>query len=201
MPQARITRLVFLVVALAAAPAVAGCGVGGQSSPVVLSDEVPADLRSAPAEPTTTAAPGRTQRVEVYFTLQRGLQPVLRDVPNDASVLAAAIDALRRGPNAAESANGFRSAILPDARIQGSRVDGAIALIDLPDSFLTTPPVDQNTSLAQMVYTATAIPGISGVRFTVDGRVVAVPRTDGTLTREPVSRTDFPAQLPARPAG
>jgi spore germination protein GerM len=47
-----------------------------------------------------------------------------------------------------------------------------------------------------MVYTATAIAGVDGVRFEVAGEPAEVPRGDGTLTGRPVDRSDYQLDAP-----
>ena len=41
-----------------------------------------------------------------------------------------------------------------------------------------------------------ARPAVRGVRLSLDGRVVEVPRGDGTLTQEPLRREDFATLAP-----
>jgi spore germination protein GerM len=52
-------------------------------------------------------------------------------------------------------------------------------------------------ALAEIVFTATGRPGVGQVSFSLDGRPVEVPRADGSLTSEPLARTDFRELAPA----
>jgi spore germination protein GerM len=66
------------------------------------------------------------------------------------------------------------------------------ATVDLAEAFTLAGQEDQAAAIAQLVYTLTARPGIGRVAFTLDGEVVEVPRGDGTLTTDALTRDDFP---------
>lgn len=177
--------------ALAALVLAAACGVGPQGTPVRISaEDVPADLRVTGGS-TTTSSPEDTRRVEVFLVANRGLVGVGREVPADEPLLQGTLDALAAGPTTAEAASGLRSALPAEGRIDAGKVDGRVATVDLPSSFVELTPAEQGAALAQLVYSATTVSGVDAVRFTVGGKPVAVPRLDGTLTREPVTRADF----------
>lgn len=61
---------------------------------------------------------------------------------------------------------------------------GGVVLVDLP-----APP--DALVVAQVVLTLTEAPEVTAVRFAVDGVPAAVPRPDGSRTREPLARAAF----------
>jgi spore germination protein GerM len=71
------------------------------------------------------------------------------------------------------------------------------ATVDLAESFRDLAGTDQRVSLAELVYTATGRPGVGQVSFTLDGQPIEVPRGDGSLTSEPLTRSDYPELAPA----
>lgn len=87
------------------------------------------------------------------------------------------------------------SLIPSDTTLRSVQVDGDVLSVDLAN--LTIEGTGQAQALAQIVYTATAIPGISYVRFSIDGKQVAVPLEDKTSSPGArLSRDDFPALRP-----
>ena len=80
----------------------------------------------------------------------------------------------------------------PDVDVLEVRSKGAVATIDLAGQFEDPESGhDRTAALSQLVYTATQSERVRSVRFELDGRPVEVPRGDGSLTREPVDRSDY----------
>lgn len=109
--------------------------------------------------------------------------------------LDGAIAALLRGPAADERAEGVRTALTRPVRLAGALAAG-VPLIDVTDSFTDVEGEEQILALAQLVFTLTALPGVDGVSFALDGRPVEVPTGDGALKRGPIRREDFAAVAP-----
>jgi spore germination protein GerM len=100
---------------------------------------------------------------------------------------------LTRGPSPSEADAGLRSLLPPDVTIDHVRVNGRVVTVGLSGTGAVQPAGSVRAlAIAQMVYTATAIPGVERVRFEVDGEPAEVPRGDGTLTNKPVGRSDYP---------
>jgi spore germination protein GerM len=89
------------------------------------------------------------------------------------------------------------TAITTDVRLLGVSVDGAIVTLDLSRAFATVGNPQQIEALAQLVWTVTAVPDVTGVRFAIEGEPVEVPTGDGTLTTSPVGRSAYTAYAPA----
>jgi spore germination protein GerM len=182
------------VVALATIVGVlSACGVGAQSQPQEIAPgDVPFDLAErAPGATTSTTAVG-TSSYELYFVANDVLRPVTRtsdSQPTPRSVL----QRLVAGPNDSEQEQGLRSVLTPDIPVDDVVVDEGVATIVLDGGDASNSGADgQALGVAQIVYTLTGLPGIRQVRFVVDGRTSEVPRGDGTLSKQPVSRSDYP---------
>jgi spore germination protein GerM len=97
---------------------------------------------------------------------------------------------------AVEAAAGVRTAISNQTRLLSVRIQSAVATIDLSGDFAAIGGRDQILAVAQLVYTATAAQGVLGVRLSLDGKPVEVPRGDGTLTQDPLNPADYSALAP-----
>ena len=110
--------------------------------------------------------------VVVYFT--RGEH--FAEVERRASGRPVLDDALRRlfeGPTAAERRRGLRSSIPPDAAMLGAVIVDGIATINVSNSFAKGSVRSLQTRLAQLVYTATSVAGVDGVKLSVEGLPVS----------------------------
>ena len=163
-------------------------GSGATSTPSTASTTT----TEAPLVPATTDPPGTT-RFNVYW---------LRDCPSadtatevggcrlavgesrtttDTDILTASLVALGDGPSEVEQAAGFTSNIRPIVDLAGVTVTDGIATVDYNRYFesATTRP-----QVAQVVYTLTQFPSITGVQFLVDGA------PNGATGTRPTSRDD-----------
>jgi spore germination protein GerM len=186
-------RLAALAVVIAVAAG--ACGVQADGNPkTVAAANVPYGLLEG--APNTTA-PGRppvrtlpTTPVFVYFVRAGRVQATVRHVTAPVTVQKTLAELLI-GPAETEAAEGVRTAINPAAGVQAKRLDAATFLIDLSPEFAQGPTSEQVLGLAQIVFTATEVPGVTGVRFTLDGAPVEVPTPSGTLTSDPLTRDVF----------
>jgi germination protein M len=166
--------------------------------------------QSPTATPGVTPGPDPTDppdftTLRVYFFLgsfvdNAGLVPVLRQIPKTQAVGSAAMAALLEGPN--DSEQGARPAMyttIPDgARFLGLRIDDGIATVNLSREFESGGgSASVIGRLAQVVFTLTQFPTVSGVRFELDGEPVEVFSGEGVVLDEPVDRSDYLDQLPA----
>jgi hypothetical protein len=160
----------------------------------------------ASPQPSSDGSTGGTTTVRAYFFLgsftdDAGLVPVLREVPKTTAVGAAAMNALIDGPNDKEL--GARPAMyttVPDGtRFLDLTIDNGIATVDLSKEFEAGGDATSTVGrIAQVVYTLTQFPTVTGVQVQIDG---IKPKTVfiGTLTR--ADYTDFlPAIWVDRPA-
>ena len=176
--------------------ALVACGVPSDGGArVIPQSDVPFDLLASPTTtPPTTQFQARVL-VPVYLVSSGRLVLVTREVQPPASLLRI-VQALLGGPTSDESASGTRTAISSQTNVLSIRVQETVATVDLSGGFADIGGREQILALAQLVYTATATPSVRGVRLSLDGRVVEVPRGDGTLTQDPLRREDFAAFAP-----
>jgi spore germination protein GerM len=150
-----------------------------------MTDDVPFDLLE-PAPTTTTTSPSGVE-VELFFMGSDGLlRPVLRRIQSSPTLddLVAELD---EPPSEAPD---MRTALGEDLVI-GVSLEGGIAQVDLGEDFTTLPLSDQVLALAQIVYTLTARPGVGRVSFQLEGSPIPIPRGDGVITTESVSRDAY----------
>jgi len=197
-------RRPLLIVALVVAGiafVTGACGLPTDPVPRSLSAaDVPYGLLEE-APPTTTAPPAPsvpTAAVNVYFVRGERMYPVVRQVNAPPSV-AKALTALLFGPQEDEATAGVRSAISPTAAIQARTVDPTTVLVDLSAEFAQGSVTEQVIGLAQIVWTATDVPGVTGVRFTLNSLPIQVPTPTGS-TGDPVGREAFAELAPIPPS-
>lgn len=189
----RIASLVAGVVALVAA---AGCSAPVDSGPKTLrAASIPEALRS-PASTTSTSVPsGESEEVTVYYIQGDRLAPVKRRVSPPVTV-EKVLQKLFAGPTTAEAVGGMRSAISPDTDILGAPVEARITTVNVSKNFAFGLPTDQIMAVAQVVFTAVEIPGVTGVLFAENGRRQEVPQGDGSSTSAPLGRASYPQLTP-----
>jgi hypothetical protein len=181
------TRVRLTVLSMGAMLVVAsGCGVTPEAQPHKLA-----------SSPAVTVAPpeGRVTRLSAIFLVRgNALMAVHRAVPVPASVHQT-VQALLSGPTTAEAGQGFRSALPGGVQVTQLSLQDSTATVDLTEGLSAVSSQEQGLALAQLVYTVTATPGISRLRVLVEGKPVEVPRADGTLTSDALTRTDYQALL------
>ena len=148
--------------------------------------------------PTATPAQGQAREIglQAWFSRNGKLFVTQRTVPTTASVGRAALDRLLTGPSAAEHAAGLRSQIPAGTTLHGVRISAGIATADLSSSFQSAAsPSAMPLRIAQVVYTLTQFPTVTGVRFAIDGQGVTV--VGGVPVQSPQTRAMYGGYLPA----
>ena len=126
------------------------------------------------------------------------LVAVGRDVPVHAPDLLTVLGALVAGPTDAESAAGLQTALPAQTPVISASITGGVATVNLGGTFgqLVGPP--QIQAVAQVVFTASALPGVTGVTFELSGQPVEVPVASGVDV--PVASTSqFATLAPTTP--
>ena len=182
----------------AALVVLAGCGVATDDGPRALPrGDVPFELLAPSTTTVSSTTPvAVTTEVPVYL-VGTGRLTVVRRLVESPPSLFRAIESLLAGPTAEEAGAGLRSAVTNQTRLLSVRVQSGVATIDLSGEFAAIGGQEQILALAQLVYTATAAQGVLGVRLSLDGKAVEVPRDDGTLTQEPLGPADYAGLAPA----
>lgn len=170
-----------------------GCGIPQDDEPRALDPaKAPAGALPSPnsvrapdpePEPALTGA----EQVELFFVRDGQVVPVIRPVPRSTTV-EPLLELLFAGPTPAEKAAGSSSLIPPSLSVQQVERQGQTAVVTLRGTENQVRP--QALAFAQIVATLTP-ERASGVRFRLDGADLPVPRSDGSLTDAPVSRSDF----------
>jgi spore germination protein GerM len=165
---------------------------GDQDVTTIPVEDVPYSLLEDEVPVSTTDADPEDQKT-IYLVYEGALVPVRR--PADGTMLTALVRDLAHGPTPEEVAVGLSSVVPPEAVPVRVRVARNRAIVELARPLHAGRLDDRNLTLAQIVYTLTAEPGIDAVRFQLDGELVEVPTDEATLTRAAVTRADFPVQI------
>ncbi len=194
------TTPTFVVPIALAGSLLVGCGIAPEDGARTLDPEtVPFGLLEPETAPPSPPPVGDQEgtAVEVFFVSDVALASVARRVP-DAGELEVFVDLLVEGPAASESALGLRTA-LSDNQVDEVVTSRGTASVDLTETFSELAQEDQAAAIAQLVFTLTSRPGIGRVGFTLEGEPIEVPRGDGSLTADALSRDDFPDRSPGQP--
>ncbi len=177
-------------------PVLVGCGVPSDTSPrAVPPENVPFGLLDRDETVPPSTSPPASATLMVYLVSGARLAGVRREAPAPA-MPDTALRALLLGPTSEEAARGFRTAIATASGVSSSGIENGLVRVELGPSFDRTGSSDHILAVAQIVYTVTELAGVEGASFTLSGRAVEVPRSDGTLTAGPVRRQDFATVAP-----
>ena len=192
------------LLALAAAAVLTGCGVptGGGPQTIAASD-IPYGLASpSPGSPAATSSPPRDDLPRVYL-VDAGdvLVPSGRDVSGSTTRerLGDLLSQLVEGPTSGERDDQLTTALPPQISLSVSTVDNGTATIDF--SATSASPAGEQTrrAVAQIVLTATSLPGVTAVLLTHDGEPLEAPLPSGELTAAPLTAMDYEPLLVAAP--
>ncbi|XVV17222.1 GerMN domain-containing protein [Actinoplanes sp. CA-131856] len=162
----------------------ASCGVPAEDSPhPVELPRAPLNSSGAPAVPPA----GEVASVLCLVRDDRLVQSVRR-APAYPSVQQQMND-LVTGPTAQESGSGLSTA-LAGLTVTATAGPGPRVTVEVSEGEARK---DDILAYGQMVCTLTARPDVAAVAFTREGRVLEVPRADGTLTEGPLTSEDYAA--------
>lgn len=188
------------LLALAVVATLTACGIPQDKEPTATPGGVvmPAVAPSAAAPSDGAADPSSVEAdLAVFLVRADHLEKVVRSARRDD--LARALGVLLAGPTEAELGAGIRTAISPQTELRSARRDGDTALVDLSAAFVEVGGQEQILAVAQVVLTATSVPGVRRVRFLLEGQAVEIPRADGTLTSESLGAADYEGLMAAGP--
>lgn len=197
-------------VALALALLAAGCGIptGGEPSTIPASD-VPYGLAEPSTPSATTAPPEVLPDTSRVYLLAAGdvLVPRGRELTGDTrrERLAELLSQLAAGPTATERDEQLSTALPPEVRLSVASLDDGVATVRMNDSAQAPSGVAGRRAVAQIVLTATSVPGVRAVLLELAGEQIEAPLPSGELTSEPLTADDFagfgaPSAVPAAPA-
>jgi spore germination protein GerM len=185
----------LVVAVLAVAVLATACGIPVASSPTKIpKSAVPFNLLSPKTSTTVPANPPVGAREQIYLVSTPHVVAVIRDVAPPATLTDVLI-ALLDGPTAAESAAGLQSFLTGPTSVKVS-LDTGIATVNFGTNPFQIVGPDQTLAVAQVVYTATSQPGVTGVLFQIDGKPIEVPTAAGVQVPGPVTDATYAPQAP-----
>ena len=185
---------------LAVAVTLAACGVPVDSTPTAIPrNAIPFGLlQPSPRSTTTTteASPGQST-VKIFLVTSSGRLAVAdRQLPEAQPSVADVLEALVRGPSSAETAAGLQSAVPAQTTVIGAVVGaGGTATVNLGGTLGQLVGQAQIEAVAQIVFTATALPGVVQVVFQLAGQPIDVPVANGAEVSV-ADRVQFAALAP-----
>ncbi|MFN8024349.1 MAG: GerMN domain-containing protein [Acidimicrobiales bacterium] len=192
-------RLVAALVATLTALALAACGISTESTPREINDVV-----EDATDETRTPTPGSGQIFLVQANVAGApsrLVPVSRELETDP---ASVFEVLMAGPTDDEKADSTSSFLPTSLELRSSVLRSAVVELDVSDDLLGLASAQLVFALAQIVYTYDGLPGVDGVRITVEGQRQAWPDVNGQLQSDVLTVFDYPGLVrttqPAFPA-
>lgn len=192
-------------VTLAVAVVAAGCGIptGGQPD-TIPSGDVPYGLTSPTASaPSVTSPPPRVEQPRVFFVApDNRLVGQGRELSGDTlrNRLADLLSSLADGPATTERENGLTTALPPNVRLTVRGVDSGVATVDIEEKAQGPSGLEGRRAAAQIVLTATSLPGVHAVLLAHDGAPLDAPLPSGRLTSEPLTAADYLPLLTPSPS-
>ncbi|MGY1609260.1 GerMN domain-containing protein [Geodermatophilus sp. SYSU D00700] len=178
----------------------AGCGVPmGAPAEAIPGSEVPAGLSSPAATsapmPTSTPPPAPVADPARVYLLgaDDALVPRARAVTGSTreNRLERLLDDLADGPTALEQDQQLSTALPPDVELSVADVAGGTATVDISGTTDAPSGWASRLAVAQLVLTATSVPGVDDVLLTIDGQPVEAPLPSGALTTEALTPADY----------
>ena len=147
---------------------------------------------------TPTTATKDTMTVNVYFARDEKIAAAGRVIPKTQSVGAAAMQALLDGPTGAEHAAGMSTTIPEGTTLLGLDIKNGVATVDLSKEYASGGgSLSMMMRLAQVVFTLTQFPSVTGVNFMLDGKPIDVLGGEGIIIDHPMTRADYEDMSPA----
>ena len=192
-------RRAAVVAVVAVALGLTACGIPTAASPTpIAKSDVPYHLLNPPTTTTTLAGSSPAVGVpeQIFLVAPNGhLVAAGREVAVPAS-LTQVVGALLAGPTATESASGIQS-FLNRTGVQVTLANTTgVATVSFTTNPIQVVGPDQTLAIAQVVYTLTQQPGVTGVTFEIAGKSIEVPTAAGAQVPGPVTRADFVPQAP-----
>ncbi len=147
---------------------------------------------------TPTTATKDTMTVNVYFARDEKVAAAGRVIPKTQSVGAAAMQALLDGPTGTEHAAGMSTTIPEGTTLLGLDIKNGVATVDLSKEYASGGgSLSMMLRLAQVVFTLTQFPSVTGVNFMLDGKPIDVLGGEGIIIDHPMTRADYEDMSPA----
>ena len=180
------------VLAWVAALMLVGCGISDDDAPRMITEGNRPALVAPAAQPSGTT----TGRDRIYLLAPevtnetRQLRASTRDVGDSATQRLTSLF----GPlTIAETSDRLRTAVPDGLRLRSAVVqaDGTV-VVDVTDQLLSLPRGSLVDAVAQIVFTASEVPGVRSVELRVNGQNLQWPAGDGELQGKPLTVYDYP---------
>jgi len=188
-------RSMLLLVVLSSC-AVPSSGSYSQVAPEDIPFGLNAPQTTIPQTTTTILDPKSTESlpvavsepIDLFFISNSRIIKVQRNVASPANP-AQALSSLVEGPSTSPEFVGLRTA-LPTTFVASVDVIRGVAQVDATRVFLDSlSGLDQKLAIAQIVLTLTSRPGVGQVLFSVEGKLISVPRGRGDSVASGVAVT------------
>jgi hypothetical protein len=193
----RLPIVLIGVALLATACGTAPAGSLGPAPAGAARSSAPASSSSPiPAPSSQPAQSARQISLQVWFARGGKLFSTERAIAATPGVGQAALGRMLAGPSAAEIAAGLSSQIPAGTSLLGLSISSGTATANLRPSFASaaSSPV-MALRIAQVVYTLTQFPQVTGVRFELAGQ--GVTAIGGVPVQSPQTRAMYASYLPA----
>ena len=191
-----VFRHPILLVVLFSSCAVPSSGSYSQVAPAEIPFGLNAPQTTLPPTTTTVLDPMITdslpvavsEPIDLFFISNSRIIKVQRNVASPANP-SQALSSLVEGPSTSPEFVGLRTA-LPTTFAASVDVIRGVARVDASRTFLNSlSGLDQKLAIAQIVLTLTSRPGVGQVLFSVDGKLISVPRGRGDSVASGVAVT------------
>lgn len=184
-----MTALRPLAALVLAAAVTTACSIQPDTAP----REIPQDDRGLldPVTPEGGATAGSTR---VFLVVQSdGGEPTLRSAQRAVDATpTAALEELFKGANNVEDEAGLGSAIPAGLRLLSARLVAGTLQVDVSEEMLDVPVPALILAVAEIVFTASELDGVTAVRLKVNGQSRDWPDGRGELQSRPLTTFDFP---------
>ena len=158
-------------------------GLSSPQTTIPLTTTTISDPNSTESLPIAVSEP-----VDLFFISNSRIIKVQRNVASPANP-AQALSSLVEGPSTSPEFVGLRTA-LPTTFTAKVDVIRGVAQVDATRAFLNSlSGLDQKLAIAQIVLTLTSRPGVGQVLFSVEGKLISVPRGRGDSVASGVAVT------------
>ena len=208
-PLTKVIGLGSVALALALASSCGSSTKSGQSptttSPPAASTTAPPTSVTPTIVPTTSLAPTSTTTtptpatmdVRVYFMRGDTIDVAHRTITSTRQVATAAMTELLAGPSPSDRTAGLATFIPSSTHLLGINIANGIATVDLSAAFSGGGgSLSMTGRLAQVTYTMTQFPTVTGVVFELDGTPVTVFGGEGIILDHPATRASFESVTP-----
>ena len=184
--MSRVVLPSMLLIAVLSSCAVPSSGSYQQVSNADIPFGLSSPQTTIPQTTTTVSDPNSTESlpiavsepVDLFFISNSRIIKVQRNVASPANP-AQALSSLVEGPSTSPEFVGLRTA-LPTTFTARVDVTRGVAQVDATRAFLNSlSGLDQKLAIAQIVLTLTSRPGVGQVLFSVEGKLISVPRGRG----------------------